>query len=159
MAVTEADIGKEVHTAWGRGVVAAVSGNMARIVQGDITHVLQAAGCYVVAPPDPVSVEPVETRNTYFDKKYDQGKSRVGLIPAASLIEVGHVMAYGCVKYAEDSWQTVPEGKKRYLDALLRHTLAIMDGELRDPETNRLHAAHAACNALFLTWLHLKEKL
>lgn len=94
----------------------------------------------------------------FFDKKRDQGKTRIDLIPAKALAEMGRVLAYGAEKYSANSWSSVPNAKERYLAALLRHAVAIMDGELRDPETGLLHAAHAACNAAFLIWLQLTDE-
>ena len=94
----------------------------------------------------------------YHDKKHDAGKSRMDLLPFAALFEVGKVLEYGCRKYAEDSWQTVPDARKRYTSALLRHLSAMQEGESHDAESGFLHAAHVACNALFILWLVLRGK-
>lgn len=94
----------------------------------------------------------------YHAKKFDGGKSRMDLLPWAALVEVGRVLEYGCRKYAEDSWQDVPDARKRYLAAMFRHAAAIQDGEDIDPESGLHHAAHMACNALFVCWLTLKGK-
>ena len=70
---------------------------------------------------------------------------------------VAAVLTYGAVKYARDSWQTVPDAKRRYEDALDRHLNAWKSGEQRDEESGMLHLAHAACNALFLLWFEITE--
>jgi hypothetical protein len=163
--VTEDDIGKTVEAfvsgMWYIGTLDKVGGLLCRVDCDGVSVSAEKEDVYLPravlavggSPQDP----PKQEAN-YFEKKLDQGKSRVGLIPASALIEVGLIMGYGAVKYEKESWKTVPDAEERYADALLRHTLAILDGEFRDPESGRLHAAHVACNALFLTWFHLKGK-
>lgn len=83
--------------------------------------------------------------------KLDQGKNRLGLVLmdfASALIEVGKVGTYGAGKYTPHGWVTVLDGEARYTDAMFRHLLAEGNGELKDPDTQLLHAAHAAWNAL-----------
>jgi len=83
--------------------------------------------------------------------KLDAGKNRLGLVLNAfshALIEVGHVGTYGANKYTENGWLEVPNGVGRYTDAMYRHLLAEATGEKRDADTDLLHAAHAAWNAL-----------
>lgn len=86
----------------------------------------------------------------YHKRKFDAGKSRPDLIPAAALEGIAEVLAYGAAKYAEDSWQLVPDAVKRYRAALLRHMIAVLKGEERDPESGHLHIDHVATNAAFL---------
>lgn len=102
--------------------------------------------------------ETVTQADGYHDKKADAGKARMDLLPWAALVEVGRVLAFGCIKYSEDSWRDVPDARKRYLAAMLRHVAAIQDGEATDPESGLSHAGHMACNALFVCWLTLKGK-
>jgi len=83
--------------------------------------------------------------------KLDSGKNRLGLVLgdfARALEAVGLVGTYGCQKYSESGWISVPEGQSRYTDALYRHLIAEAKGQPRDPETGLLHAAHTAWNAL-----------
>lgn len=83
--------------------------------------------------------------------KLDQGKNRLGLVLmdfASALIEVGKVGTYGAGKYTDHGWVTVPEAEHRYTDAMFRHLLAEGTGEMKDKDTDLLHAAHAAWNAL-----------
>ncbi|WP_131669530.1 dATP/dGTP diphosphohydrolase domain-containing protein [Psychrobacter pygoscelis] len=89
-------------------------------------------------------------------QKQDAGKPQLSLLPYAPLCAVAEVLAYGCEKYSKDNWQHVPEGRQRYIDALLRHAhayaYAYADGETHDDESGLHHLAHAACNALFVIW-------
>lgn len=83
--------------------------------------------------------------------KLDAGKNRLGLVLfgfARALQEVGKVGTYGANKYTDSGWVDVPDGERRYTDAMLRHLLREATGEERDPDTSLHHAAHAAWNAL-----------
>lgn len=87
--------------------------------------------------------------------KFDGGKRRWTLLTkgcARALGAVVDVLGFGAAKYAADSWQTVPQARERYHDALLRHldSIARNGFTARDPETGYLEWAHVACNALFL---------
>ena len=93
--------------------------------------------------------------------KYDGGKILFrplmnGL--ALALRVVSAVLTYGKQKYAEDSWQEVPNGKVRYENALYRHQneRAL---EQFDAESGLLHSAHIACNALFVLYFEIKEHI
>lgn len=58
--------------------------------------------------------------------------------------EVARVSEFGANKYTWNGWETVDGGVERYGEALARHLLKHGD----DPESWRLHAAHAAWNAM-----------
>lgn len=83
--------------------------------------------------------------------KLDNSKNRLGLVFmgfSRALSAVGEVGTYGARKYSDDGWTAVPDGERRYTDALLRHLLAEARGEAFDSESELLHAAHTAWNAL-----------
>lgn len=91
--------------------------------------------------------------------KNDTGKLQWSYLPVSAIKEVLKVLAYGDSKYpAEDgaNWKRVPDAKKRYYNALLRHVTSWWDGERNDPETGIHHLAHACSNCLFLLWFELK---
>lgn len=85
--------------------------------------------------------------------KFDSEKPRYDLLPPVAIDEMAKVMTFGAKKYAPNGWQTVPDGKNRYLAAALRHAFAISRGEVMDSETGLPHAAHLMCCAAFLTEL------
>lgn len=94
-------------------------------------------------------------------KKYDHGKPRVfssllRYFPRA-LTAVVRVSEFGCEKYGELSWLTVPNGIVRYTNALARHLLAEAETPI-DDESGHLHAAHTAWNALARLELILREQ-
>jgi hypothetical protein len=83
--------------------------------------------------------------------KLDAGKPLPALVLggfARALQEVVKVGTYGAAKYTPNGWRDVPNGEARYNEAKVRHQLREMAGEAVDPETNILHAAHEAWNAL-----------
>lgn len=93
--------------------------------------------------------------------KLDLGKNRLGLVVlgfSRALQEVGRVGTYGANKYTDNGWVEVPDGERRYTDAMLRHLMREADGEACDPDTGLRHAAHAAWNALARLDLALRNQ-
>lgn len=91
--------------------------------------------------------------------KSDQGKTQWSYLPIPAVKVVVDVMAYGDTKYpAPDgsNWKRVPDAKKRYYNAAMRHLTSWWDGEQNDPETGYNHLAHACSNLLFLLWFEIK---
>lgn len=91
--------------------------------------------------------------------KHDAGKPRAGLMLldfARALEAVAEVTTFGAQKYSPSGWRSVPDAEARYTDALVRHLLAWKqaDGEV-DEESQLLHLAHAAWNALAVLELEL----
>jgi len=83
--------------------------------------------------------------------KLDAGKNRIGLVLfgfSRAVQAVAEIGTHGANKYSDDGWMHVSNGIARYTDALFRHLMSEADGELRDPNSNLFHAAHAAWNAL-----------
>lgn len=92
--------------------------------------------------------------------KFDDGKLMFRPLTrglAKPLRAVAAVLTYGAQKYAEDSWQTVPDGEKRYENAMDRHINEWKLGEEFDSESGLHHLAHIACNALFLLWFTMQS--
>lgn len=93
--------------------------------------------------------------------KLDAGKPRPALVLggfARALLAVSAVGTYGAVKYTDNGWQEVPNGISRYDDAKLRHWLYEKAGQECDVDTEELHAAHEAWNALARLDLILRKK-
>ena len=93
--------------------------------------------------------------------KMDAGKAPVvrgalHYFPQA-LSAIAEVSAKGAAKYAWNGWETVSDGFQRYTDALGRHFLA-ESYELIDRDTECLHAAQVAWNALARLELLLRAK-
>lgn len=94
--------------------------------------------------------------------KYDGGKipvfrGAIGYFPTA-LKAVAEISYFGARKYAWAGWRGVDDGINRYTDGLMRHLLAEAEGETRDPDSELLHAAHTAWNALARLELIIEEQ-
>lgn len=84
--------------------------------------------------------------------KKDGEKDRWDLLPYGPVAEVVKVLTFGARKYSDDNWQQVPQARKRYFAAAMRHLVAWFRGERYDPESKIHHLAHAVCCLLFLMW-------
>ena len=84
------------------------------------------------------------------EAKADAGKVEIDLVPTQIIRDIAEVRMYGNAKYGDpDNWKTVE--LRRYVNALLRHTLAFMDDhEGKDEESGIPHYKHMACNLAFI---------
>lgn len=83
--------------------------------------------------------------------KYDSKKPRLGLLPPKAIYSISKVLTYGAQKYKQDdNWKHLSNGKKRYIDASLRHIFSYIDGDILDIETNESHLSHAICCLMFI---------
>lgn len=76
--------------------------------------------------------------------------SRFRFCPTQIVRDVTEVRMYGNAKYkSSDNWKTVE--MRRYVDALLRHTLEFVDNpESVDAESGIPHYKRMACNMAFI---------
>lgn len=92
-------------------------------------------------------------------RKDDAGKPSLSLLPPRALLAVGRVLTAGAKRYGRDNWRKVaPTERYRYVDAALRHALAYLAGEERDPDSGESHLAHAICSLAFVLELELRDK-
>lgn len=107
-----------------------------------------------------VELDPRGLKGSDPGAKFDAGKVRPSLIINAmplALLAVAEVGTYGANKYSDGGWQEVDDGIRRYTDAMDRHR--IKEGvESHDPDSEMLHAAHLAWNALARLELMLKDQ-
>ena len=94
------------------------------------------------------------------EAKFDAGKLELDLVPAQIVRDVAEVRMYGNKKYGDpENWRTVE--LRRYVNALLRHTLAFVeDYASRDEESGIEHYKHMACNIAFICEMmreHMRE--
>ena len=90
--------------------------------------------------------------------KADAGKLELRLVPTQIIRDIAEVRAYGNKKYGNpDNWKTVE--LYRYIDAMLRHTLAFIDNPRGvDEESGIPHYKHAECNWAFISEMLKNEK-
>ena len=83
--------------------------------------------------------------------KADAGKLELDLVPTQIFRDIAEVRMYGNRKYHDPgNWKTVE--LRRYINAMLRHTLAFVDDPLGvDPESGIPHYKHAECNWAFIS--------
>lgn len=116
-----------------------------------IENDLQTQDAHMVETFGPVETDPTGRGAHEAGAKLDRGKNRLGLVVGGfsrALQAVGEVGTYGANKYTDNGWIEVPDGVNRYTDAMYRHLMKEASGEQRDEDTELLHAAHAAWNAL-----------
>lgn len=91
--------------------------------------------------------------------KLDSGKILAGILGdfSRALEEVAKVGTAGAQKYTRGGWQSVPDGPRRYEDAMWRHLLKNYQ-ELRDKDTGCLHLAQVIWNAMASLELMLREE-
>lgn len=93
--------------------------------------------------------------------KADAGKAAISNSPPQIIWDIAEVKGYGDRKYGSpDNWKSVDI--KRYIDALLRHTLAFWENpDSVDAESGIPHYKHMACNMAFICammrWRHEKR--
>lgn len=83
-------------------------------------------------------------------RKYDGGKLRYDLIPVLALEDMVKGLTFGTIKYDDNNWVKVPNGRKRYLAAALRHIQEYRKGSLWDEEQNIHHLSAAMNNLSFI---------
>ena len=115
----------------------------------------------ILTGPNSMETDPTGKKAHDPGSKLDAGKVRAGLVISGfsrALKEVSAVGTFGANKYTPNGWKKVPDGIERYTDALYRHLLTEGTGEALDPDSNLLHAAHTAWNALARLELMLADK-
>lgn len=83
--------------------------------------------------------------------RYNQGKLKWHLVDFQALEPMVKVLMYGADKYAPGNWK---KGFKLsdITDSMMRHQVALANGEKVDAESGLPHVGHILCNALFLSW-------
>lgn len=97
-------------------------------------------------------------------RKHDSNKPRYSLLPSGTVNQVIQVLEYGASdKYEVDNWQKIPDARRRFYDAAMRHIDAWWSGEIIDIDKDGVkgsqlpHLAHAICCLLFLLWFDEQE--
>ena len=91
------------------------------------------------------------------EAKADSGKLQLSLVPTQIIRDIAQVREYGVEKHKDpDNWKRVE--LERYIDAMLRHTLAFLDDPNGvDEESGIPHYKHAECNWAFISEILAKK--
>jgi len=81
--------------------------------------------------------------------RFNKGKLRYDLVEPRAFEDFVKVLTDGANKYFDRNWERGLSWTS-VIASLKRHIAAIEKGEDFDPESKRLHIAHAACNVHFL---------
>lgn len=110
--------------------------------------------CQVSAWAQAMGISSVRTAtssgNSEVGRKDDQSKLRYDLLPEKAERFVVEVLTHGARKYGDDNWRYVPDARKRYLAAAMRHLAAYRAAQDADPDSGLPHLAHAVCSLMFL---------
>ena len=89
--------------------------------------------------------------------RYNEGKPQWSLIDFDSLEPMVRVLEYWMKKYTvwdvtwRDNWKK-PMDRKKILDSMMRHQIALMAGEEIDQESGKPHIGHIMANAMFYSY-------
>lgn len=90
--------------------------------------------------------------------KFDSEKLRWDLLPIGPVREIVKVLHLATTEakkpepYEPNSWQRVPEARRRYYSALIRHMSDWWEGKIIDPEFGCYSLAHAGACLVILLW-------
>lgn len=88
-------------------------------------------------------------------KRDNEGKTRLSLIPPASMEQMAKVLEFGASKYGDHNWRAAGPNLSllKIVDSLKRHLLSFEKGQDVDEESGLSHIGHILCNAAFLAQL------
>jgi len=91
--------------------------------------------------------------------RFNQGKPQWSLVDFSCFEDMVRVLEFGTKKYDRDNWKKgLP--MRAQCESMMRHLIALMNGEVNDPETGLPHWSHIQCNTMFMdhTMKHHHEK-
>ena len=83
--------------------------------------------------------------------RYNEGKTKWGLVDFKTLEEMVKVLEVGAKKYSAWNWKG-GMSHTEVSESLMRHLFAYLEGEDFDEETKCHHIGHVMCNAMFLMY-------
>lgn len=94
------------------------------------------------------------------DAKADAGKCKWHVLGQffPELEQAAAVREQGIEQYGEYGWTDVEPFFNRYMDAIERHWVARMNGEIIDKKSGYDHLAHIICNCLFIMHKMRRDK-
>lgn len=90
-------------------------------------------------------VEPPNPKQAYGDRKVP-----LALIPPSALVYLAEAHAEGARKYGPYNWRESAVESMTYINAIMRHCVAVLDGEWVDPESGKPHLGLLMASAAIL---------
>lgn len=100
----------------------------------------------------------MENKNQSVKNDYKDHKLRWDLLPLKEIEDIVKVYTAGADKYGPNKWQGLPDGYNRYKGAMLRHLMEYEKGNVVDEETDCLHLAAVAWNAIAMLYCSKQSK-
>ena len=97
------------------------------------------------------ALEPMVKVFMYGAHKYSIYKDKKGKIIKGIDIPIEDAHKYTLVESGADNWKKGLNLKK-ILESDMRHTFALLRGEINDPESGLPHIGHKMCNAMFYSY-------
>jgi hypothetical protein len=93
-------------------------------------------------------------------KRFNSGKVDYTLLPVKACESECRVWMHGQAKYGRNNWQKLwgEDTVNVVMASLLRHSFAILNGEVIDEESGEYHAGHLRCNAAMLIEYYERNK-
>jgi hypothetical protein len=86
--------------------------------------------------------------------RFNEGKLQWGLVEWKSMEPMVEVLMFGAQKYAPDNWKK-GQDRMENLESAMRHLMAMMRGEILDPESGKPHVGHLMCCAMFNSYFDI----
>ena len=83
--------------------------------------------------------------------RFNEGKLKWSLVDFPSLEPLVKVLESGAKKYSAHNWKKGLDNNE-VMESLLRHSFAILNGEIKDSESGESHIGHIMANAMFLSY-------
>jgi hypothetical protein len=84
--------------------------------------------------------------------RFSAGKPQWSQVDFDSIEPMVRVLEYGAKKYNKGNWKKgMPVSE--VCECLLRHTFALLKGEINDKESGLPHIGHVQCNAMFIAYI------
>lgn len=90
--------------------------------------------------------------------RFNIGKAMWSLVPFKALEPLVRVLEFGMYKYDRDNWKSGLK-KEQILDSLLRHIIALLDGEEYDQDSKVHHIGGILFNAIAYSYYFVKEAI
>jgi hypothetical protein len=86
------------------------------------------------------------------DPKASEGakKCPMDLLPPEALRQTAYVLGHGASRYGAWNWREGGVKQTTYVAAIMRHLMAMHEGQWLDPDSDRPHIAHITASAMIL---------